>query len=411
MAPPTGATTAGDGPARRSVLGAGTGAAALLGGCTHAASRQGGTSAAGSASPSLVAPEDTVRFYGERQAGIVTPPQTYARWVAADLRKGADRDDVVRLLQVWTDDISRLVDGRGPITDQAPELATNPHRLTITVGVGPRLLRAAKVAVPSWLKELPPFDIDDLDPRWGGGDLVLQICSDSAPTVSHAHRQLLTAGAGYVRQRWVQQGFREPVREESWAPTRNLFGQVDGTVQPSLDGHEDHLLFGGPEAGAWQDGSSLVLRRIAMNLDTWDEVDRPAREFSIGRRLDDGAPLTGGKELDPPDLSATDELGFPVIDPASHMRRAMPRRAHERFLRRPYTYEDAPSGTGDALTDAGLLFAAYQADPVRQFVPVQRRLAEQDLLNIWTTPVGSVVSAILPGCREGEWLGQRVLDA
>lgn len=48
---------------------------------------------------------------------------------------------------------------------------------------------------------------------------------------------------------------------------------------------------------------------------------------------------------------------------------------------------------------------------MRQLVPVQRRLAEQDLLNIWTTPVGSVVAAALPGCREGEYLGQRVLDA
>jgi dye decolorizing peroxidase len=50
------------------------------------------------------------------------------------------------------------------------------------------------------------------------------------------------------------------------------------------------------------------------------------------------------------------------------------------------------------------------ADIDRQFVPVQRRLAELDLLNQWTTPVGSAVFAILPGCAEGGWLGESVLS-
>jgi dye decolorizing peroxidase len=46
---------------------------------------------------------------------------------------------------------------------------------------------------------------------------------------------------------------------------------------------------------------------------------------------------------------------------------------------------------------------------VRQFLPVQRRLAEGDLLNIWTVPVGSAVYAVLPGCAEGDWLGRALL--
>ena len=55
------------------------------------------------------------------------------------------------------------------------------------------------------------------------------------------------------------------------------------------------------------------------------------------------------------------------------------------------------------------MFVAYQADPVRQFVPVQARLADLDLLNLWTTPVGSAVFAVLPGAREGEVLGEAML--
>ena len=47
---------------------------------------------------------------------------------------------------------------------------------------------------------------------------------------------------------------------------------------------------------------------------------------------------------------------------------------------------------------------------MRQFLPVQRRLAEADLLNLWTTPVGSAVFAVLPRAPlPGEILGEALL--
>ncbi len=52
---------------------------------------------------------------------------------------------------------------------------------------------------------------------------------------------------------------------------------------------------------------------------------------------------------------------------------------------------------------------SFQADLEAQFVPLQRRLAELDLLNQWTTPIGSAVFAVLPGARRGEQLGQSLL--
>ena len=74
---------------------------------------------------------------------------------------------------------------------------------------------------------------------------------------------------------------------------RNLFGQVDGTVQPDVHGLDEALLWCGGDQPAWlREGSALVLRRIRMNLDTWDQVDRLSRENAIGRRLDTGAPVT-----------------------------------------------------------------------------------------------------------------------
>jgi dye decolorizing peroxidase len=63
----------------------------------------------------------------------------------------------------------------------------------------------------------------------------------------------------------------------------------------------------------------------------------------------------------------------------------------------------------DGSPDVGLLFAAYAADIGAQFVPIQQRLAEQDLLNTWTTPVGSAVFALPPGTQPGGWIGEPLL--
>jgi dye decolorizing peroxidase len=60
-------------------------------------------------------------------------------------------------------------------------------------------------------------------------------------------------------------------------------------------------------------------------------------------------------------------------------------------------------------TDAGHIFTAYAANLDTQFVPVQQTLADQDLLNIWTTPIGSAVFALPPGAPEGGWVGESLL--
>lgn len=57
------------------------------------------------------------------------------------------------------------------------------------------------------------------------------------------------------------------------------------------------------------------------------------------------------------------------------------------------------------MSNTGLIFASYQSDPVKQFVPIQRRLAQLDMLNTWTVPIGSAVFAIPPGCEVGGFIG------
>ena len=164
----------------------------------------------------------------------------------------------------------------------------------------------------------------------------------------------------------------------------------DGSAQPWLAG-----------------GTQMVLRRIRMELDTWDELDRSSKELAIGRRLDNGAPLTGQHETDPVDVTAM-RNGIRVIPPNSHVALAHPQQPGERFLRRPYNYDDPP--TAGETSDSGLIFVTFQRDIDRQFVPVQRRLAEFDAMNRWITPIGSAVYVIPPGVQPGRYLGIQLLE-
>ena len=59
-----------------------------------------------------------------------------------------------------------------------------------------------------------------------------------------------------------------------------------------------------------------------------------------------------------------------------------------------------------AVSAAALISQSSQADIEAQFLPIQRRLAELDLLNEWTTPIGSAVFAVLPGCGPDGHLGE-----
>ncbi|MCZ8380323.1 Dyp-type peroxidase [Mycobacterium sp. CPCC 205372] len=372
-------------------------------------------SAAQSATPATGFGSSVEPFYGPHQAGVSTAPQAHALFLALDLRNDGSRsarDALAAVLRLWTADAARLTQGRPALADTEPELAQRPARLTVTVGLGPTAFDRAGLAGlrPPTAAEPPAFRTDRLDPRFCGGDLLLQICADDPVAVSHASRVLLKNVRAMTTQRWRQRGFRNAHgADPSGGTMRNLMGQLDGTANFNDDAAFDRLVWDGGEARRWfAGGTVLVLRRVRAEMDTWDELDRASKELVVGRRLDTGAPLTGEHETDEPDLAAT-AGGIPVIPPNSHVALARHRHDGEQFLRRPYNYDDPPAN--GRTTDSGLLFAAYQRDPATQFVPVQRRLAEADALNEWTTTVGSATFAVLPGVAEGEYLGQELLES
>lgn len=403
------------GPTRRQLLFggavAGLGAVAAIG--TDTLVRRDGAQAPASEAEQALNGDLTVPFYGAHQAGVETPPQAHATLVALDLRPEVDRDGLRRLLRILTDDAARLTQGTAALADSEPELARVPARLTVTFGFGPELVRRGAArslgedALPGWLRPLPAFGVDRLEDAWNDGDLLLQIGADDAFTVAHAQRMLLKDARSLTTVRWTQTGFRRAHGSEASGTTmRNLFGQVDGTVNPAPTTSDfDGLVWIGD--GWLAGGTSMVVRRISMDLDAWDRLDRSGREQSTGRFLSTGAPLTGTHEHDEPDFEATTAIGFPVIPEFSHVRRARSEDTSQRIFRRGYNYDDAP--TGDQISASGLLFVSFQADVDAQFVPLQRRLDELDLLNEWTTPIGSAVFAVPPGCAEGGFVGETLL--
>ncbi|MBS43794.1 MAG: peroxidase [Nocardioides sp.] len=393
--------TTGRGLGRRRLLR--SGAVALAGAGAGWAGSAAARAADGAAPPAAaddvltISPPDgaeTVPYLGPHQAGVATPPQAHLVLLGLDLVDGTDTDDLRRLLRVVGDDAARLTQGEPALSDTEPELAPRPSRLTVTIGLGPRVVDEL-VPGDLTLAPLPSFSTDRFEEPWGQTDLALQLCADDPTTLAHARRMLLKDTASFATVRWVQTGFRSARGSQPDGTTmRNLMGQVDGTVNPAqADGDFADLVWAdGP--GAFAGGTVMVVRRIRSEMDTWDKVSRQGKELAVGRRLDTGAPLTGTAEHDEPDFDAVDDNGLKVIDAASHIARARSDDPAERFLRRGYNYQ---VHRDDGTDDAGLVFTVFCADAERQFVPVQRRLAQQDRLNEWITTIGSAVYAVPPG--------------
>ena len=173
-------------------------------------------------------------FYGTHQAGVDTDAQAHAMFIGLYLHPETDRDGLRRMMGILTDDAARLAQGVPPLADSEPELAVAPARLTVTFGFGPGFVTRASGTGPQWLQPLPAFGIDQLQPEYGDGDLLIQVASDDPVTVAHATRMLLKDTRSFASLRWVQPGFRRAHGSVKPGTTmRNLFGQVDGTTNPT----------------------------------------------------------------------------------------------------------------------------------------------------------------------------------
>ena len=351
-----------------------------------------------------------VPFFGEHQPGVELELQTFTSFVAFDVDSHLTLVAFERWMRLLTDDIARLQSGEPVLADSQPQLALGPARLTVTLGIGPRLFDVLNIAElrPAGFAQIPKQKVDKLEDRFSEGDLLLHISADDPIVLSHAQRALVRDSLAFGKVRWAQQGFANAQGvNPGGVRQRNLMGQVDGTDNPALGSEQfDQVVWIDADSTdqSWLvGGTQVVLRRIAMQLDSWDRLGRDEKEEVIGRNLSNGAPLGKENETDIPDFGARGENGLLQIPSFAHIRNASARTADEIFFRRPFNYEVGVSETGSP--DVGLLWTAYARDLSKQYLPVQERLSKVDLLNLWTTPIGSSVWVIPPGVSaDGELL-------
>ena len=220
----------------------------------------------------------------------------------------------------------------------------------------------------------------------------------------HAIRNLARLARGTASVRYSQLGFGRTSSTSTGQQTpRNLMGFKDGTANLKAEdaGAMNAQVWVQPGDGpSWMTGGSyLVSRRIRMLIEPWDSTPLTEQQRVIGRAKGSGAPLGKTAEFDALDLTAEDSSGQPVIDGQAHVRLAHASRNHGAvLLRRGYSFTDGTDSLGRL--DAGLFFLAYQRDPRRQFVTIQRSLAGRanDALNEYIQHVGSGLFACPPEC-------------
>ncbi|MGA5193837.1 iron uptake transporter deferrochelatase/peroxidase subunit [Streptomyces exfoliatus] len=376
-----------------------------------------GTGAGGAPALTTVGATE-VMFHGKHQAGITDPLQSRGHLIAFDLAPGAGRKEAVALLRRWSATAKAVMSGKAPTGDTGIALDAGPSSLTVTFGFGRTFFDRTGLTArrPAKLDPLPAFSADVLDPRRSEGDLWVQIGADDALVAFHALRALQKDAGDAARVRWQMNGFNRSAGATAKPMTaRNLMGQVDGTGNPKVtDPDFDRRIFvpavvtGAEE---WMAGGSYaVVRRIRMLLDDWEKLPLDRQEKVIGRRKSDGAPLTGGTETTELDLNKFGPDGELVIPDNAHSRISAPEQnGGAAMLRRPFSFHDGigPDGT----PDAGLLFVCWQADPLRGFVPVQRKLDRGDALSAFIRHESSGLFAVPGGPAEGEYVGQRLLES
>jgi dye decolorizing peroxidase len=359
---------------------------------------------------------EQVMFHGKHQPGITTPMQSRGHLIAFDLAPGAGRKEAAALLRRWSETARRLMAGEpaGP-DDTGIARDAGPSSLTVTFGFGHSFFGRTGLEKqrPVALDPLPDFSSDRLDKARSNGDLWVQIGANDALVAFHALRAIQKDAGEAARVRWQMNGFnRSPGATAHPMTARNLMGQVDGTRNPKPDEPDfDQRIFV-PESGEpdWMaNGSYAVVRRIRMLLDDWEKLSVKAQEDVIGRRKSDGAPLSGGDETTEMDLEKTDAEGNLVVPVDAHARITRPdQNGGAAMLRRPFSFHDGIDA--DGVPDAGLLFICWQADPLRGFVPVQRKLDRGDALSRFIRHEASGLFAVPGGAAEGEYVGQRLLE-
>ncbi len=330
---------------------------------------------------------------GRYQAGITLPQPAQPNLLALV----ADLGDAVAagpLLAELGQAIHTLTAGNDPRL-----LGLPPGDLTVTIGVGARLVRMSDPALPG-AADLPQFSRERIAPQARGGDLLIQICASDALLLPVTAAALLDQAGDRIRERWRQSGRRGPnipVDKDISAP-QNLLGFIDGIVGPHTTAeHQRHLWLAGPAPVAG--GTLAVLRRMELDLPRFAALSVADQEAVFGRHRATAVPLSGGTMASAPNLGAKTPDGRYLIPADAHVRRANPNVVGVGLmLRRSYS-TDEPT--------PGLLFISFQND-IRTFTNTLAHMDDSDALLRFTTTTASATFLILPGFDQQHPLGARM---
>lgn len=275
---------------------------------------------------------------------------------------------------------------------QRTGLLDGPGDLSVTIGLGPRLLQLVDASLPG-AEDLPAFAGDEgITAEHRGGDLLVAAYS-SDPNDAELAARWVAAQLPGAQPKWSQRGFRAP---GAGTVTRSPLGFHDGVIVPRGEAElDEHVwLADGPLAGA----TICVVRRLRLDTTRFRDESVARQEEIVGRRRQDGSPLSGGGPDDEVDVLAKSPTGALLTPARSHVRAAHPSFTDSHLmLRRGYSYDNG----GD---DSGLMFICFQRE-LRTFVQTQHRLDETDDLMAYATPTASGTFLILPGLDTGRPLG------
>jgi deferrochelatase/peroxidase EfeB len=275
-------------------------------------------------------------------------------------------------------------------------------------------------AKPRHLVTMTQFPNDALDPKLCHGDIMVQLCSNTAETNIHALRDVIKNLPDLMALRWKLDGFLPPhtIKRAGKDTVRNLLGFKDGTA--NLYARDGALLdrvvwvqggAGGDEPAWSADGTYQVVRVIRTLVERWDRTPLSEQQRIIGRAKPGGAPLGRTDEHDIPGYADDPEGKRIPLD--AHIRLANPRTQAtdtSRILRRGYNFSRGVTAAGQL--DMGLLFVCFQSNLRAGFLAIQQRLNGEPLEE-YIKPVGGGYFFVLPGVPDATnaYLGQRLLEA
>lgn len=277
--------------------------------------------------------------------------------------------------------------------------------LTVTVGVGPALVRSVDSELPA-AAEVPAYPREKLAARASAGDVMIQVGASSPLLprlgLTAVLAQLASSVGDRLSARWEQAAVRGQhitITADVYAP-RNILGYVDGIAGPRTEAQFDENIWlqGNDRVSG---GTVLCVRRMNIDTAAFSRLSPQARDAVIGR-TPAGVPLSGGAVSADVDLWAKHPDGEYVVPVASHARRSHALATGVGLMfRRSYTMVDP---------EPGLLFVSLQ-NSLDTFTKTMDRMSESDdlLALTTTTAVGSFL--VLPGFDVDRPLGSTLWPA